>query len=199
MSSWLSHRHLYHRIVAVSSLRCCLHRVITVLLLSDHCGVVFIITSWPCHHCCHVVAAFVIALSQCRLRHVVTMLLLLSHRHCHCRCQCCRCQCCRCHHHCHHVVTVVIVIIASSSSSSSSLPLRHCCCCCRYHVIAVIAINAYSFCQYMNDIVRAYRNQTVDLIGICRLFSQVALSMLSAAAKYFSLQAWVALKIALST
>src|SRR6266850_5568203 len=122
------------------------------------------------------------------------MLLLLSH----CCCCCCHCRCCCCHHHCHHVVAVVIVIVASSSSSSLSLPSCHHCCCCRYHVIAVVAINAYSFRQYMNDIVRAYQNQVVDLIGICQLFSQVTLSMSSTAAKYFSLQAWVALKSALS-
>src|SRR6267142_6427406 len=116
----------------------------------------------------HCGVAFVVGSSWCRLRHIVTMLLLLSHR----CCCCCHCRCYRCHHHCHHVVAVVIIIVASSSSSSLSLPSRRrCCCCCHYHVIAVIAINAYSFRQYINNIVRAYRNQAVDLIGICRLFS----------------------------
>src|SRR6266850_2086334 len=104
---------------------------------------------------------------RCCLRHVITVLLLSDRC-----CCCCHCRCYRCHHHCHHVVAVVIIIVASSSSSSLSLPSRRrCCCCCHYHVIAVIAINAYSFRQYMNNIVRAYRNQAVDLIGICRLFS----------------------------
>lgn len=32
----------------------------------------------------------------------------------------------------------------------------------------------YSFREYMNDIGGAYRNQAMELIGICRLFSRAA-------------------------
>ena len=34
--------------------------------------------------------------------------------------------------------------------------------------------DSYSFRKYMNDIGGAYRNQAMELIGICRLFSQAA-------------------------
>ena len=32
----------------------------------------------------------------------------------------------------------------------------------------------YSYRKYMNDFGRAYRNQAMELIGICRLFSRAA-------------------------
>ena len=34
--------------------------------------------------------------------------------------------------------------------------------------------DTYSFRKYMNDIGGAYRNQAMELIGICRLFSRAA-------------------------
>jgi hypothetical protein len=34
--------------------------------------------------------------------------------------------------------------------------------------------DSYSFRKYMNDIGKAYRNQAMELIAICRLFSQAA-------------------------
>jgi len=115
---------------------------------------------------CHGVVVTIMLLWY-HLHCVATVLLLLSHRYC---CHCC-CQCCHCHHHCHHIVTVIVVALSQLLSSSLPSHRRYCCCC--HCVIAVVAINAYSFCQYMNNIVRAYQNQGVDLIGICQLFSWV--------------------------
>lgn len=37
-----------------------------------------------------------------------------------------------------------------------------------------VTFDPYSFRKYMNDIGGAYRNQAMELISICRLFSQVA-------------------------
>ena len=44
--------------------------------------------------------------------------------------------------------------------------------------------DAYSFRQYMNDIGGAYRNQAVELIGICRLFSRAANQVFSQDAEF---------------
>jgi len=191
--------------VSSSALRrgCVIVAVMSWPLSLDRHGVIIAVLSSSHHHCVVVVGSL-----QCCLHHRIMAMSSLLSRHRHLR-HCIVAVSSSSHRH--YVVVVVVTVgvvtviviaimlsLLSLSLSLLSLPSHRCCCCCRYCVIAVVAINAYSFRQYMNNIVRAYRNQVVDLIGICRLFSQVALSMSSATTKYFSLQAWAALKSALS-
>src|SRR6266850_640472 len=143
MLLWPSHHHLYCQIIAVSLLRCCLRHVVTVLLLSDHCSVVFIIVSWPCHHCCRVVAViFVSSLSSLchRLHHIVVTLL-----QCHVMLLLCVAIIVSlpCHCHCHivtmslspHHIDVIITLLLLS---------LHCCLLHHCHIIVTLSLSSMS-------------------------------------------------------